>query len=152
MAGYNKVILIGYTGGDPEPLVWGGGREGSKFRFATSRKGKDGRDVTQWHNILVWSESNAKFANTYVKLGAMLLIEGEIEYVRDEYNGAIRDTTNIVVGAFGGRIEILSSKAEGGATARARGGPAGYAEQSGGRTAPPPPRDLRDDLDDEIPF
>lgn len=153
MADLNKVMLIGRLGKDPERKTMQDGKEYSRFSLATSRGPRD-KEVTQWHNVTVWAEQAAKFINEYGRAGSLVYVEGEIEYRQYDKGGVTMYATNIIVPDFRGSVSILKDSTarsdDRGGTSRARGTPAGYAEQSGGRS--PPPKDLRDDLEDEIPF
>lgn len=77
---YNKVILIGNIGKDPEIKELTSTSKAS-FPLATSErvKGKDGayKDMTEWHNIVIWGD-NAKKISEYTK-GDRVLIEGKIK-------------------------------------------------------------------------
>ena len=57
--GINKVILIGRLGFDPEAKPMKGDKEFCKLRLATSNK-VNGEEITQWHNVVIWSEQNAR--------------------------------------------------------------------------------------------
>lgn len=82
----NKAILIGNVGSDPEIRTTGGGSRVAQFSLATGYRKKDGTDVTQWHRIVVWERQNAgggdpfNVIEKFVKKGAKLYVEGEIEY------------------------------------------------------------------------
>jgi single-strand DNA-binding protein len=77
----NKVILVGNVGRDPEIRYLESGVAKCTFTLATSEtyKNKTGEKVTntEWHNIVIWREL-AKAAETYVKKGMQLYIEGKI--------------------------------------------------------------------------
>ena len=80
----NKLFLLGHVGGDPEIKSFDNGSIAS-FNLATTEKGyttKTGAvvpDSTQWHRIVA-KAGLAKFAETYVKKGAALFIEGKVIY------------------------------------------------------------------------
>lgn len=76
----NKVILIGFVGNDPEMSFPEAGSVIARFSLATSEKrGSDGREVTDWHKIVMLGEK-ARFAENYIRKGAKLFIEGRIKY------------------------------------------------------------------------
>jgi single-strand DNA-binding protein len=157
MSGINKVILLGRLGKDPEHGTTSNGKEYSRFSLATSYGSRE-KEVTQWHNVTVWNEFNARYIKDYAVKGSTVYVEGEIEYRQYDKDGVTMYATNILVN-FNGTVQVIKDGRgrgdnEGGTrtqagTGRARGA-ASYAEQSGGRGAPP--KDMRDDLDDEIPF
>jgi single-strand DNA-binding protein len=77
----NKVILIGHLGKDAETKFTPNGVSRSTFTLATSRRSKDQqsgewKDVTDWHNIVLWKSENV--AN-YLLKGKQVYIEGHLE-------------------------------------------------------------------------
>lgn len=76
----NKVILLGNVGNDPEMSFPEAGTAIAKFSLATSElRGVDGREVTDWHKIVMMGEK-AHFAERYIRKGTKLFIEGRIKY------------------------------------------------------------------------
>jgi single-strand DNA-binding protein len=112
MAGFNRVILIGNLGSDPEMRYTAGGTAVCKFSLATSRKftGKDGQkqEKTEWHRIVAWAKL-AEICGQYLGKGKQVMIEGRIEYGSYEKDGVKHYTTDIVaenmtmLGTAGGR-------------------------------------------------
>jgi single-strand DNA-binding protein len=77
----NKVILLGNLGKDAETKFTPSGISISKFSLATGRRNKDQqsgewKDVTDWHNIVVWRTENV--ANFLLK-GKQIYLEGRLE-------------------------------------------------------------------------
>ena len=76
---FNKVILIGNVGKDPEVKTIND-TQVAKFSLATSESYKDKQGVrktiTEWHNIECWGNL-AGIVESYVKKGSQLLIEGK---------------------------------------------------------------------------
>jgi single-strand DNA-binding protein len=77
----NKVILLGHLGKDAETKFTPSGISVSKFSLATGRRSKDSqtgewKDVTDWHNIVMWRTENV--ANFLLK-GKQIYLEGRIE-------------------------------------------------------------------------
>ena len=76
---FNKVILIGNVGKDPEIKTINETKV-AKFSLATSESYKDKQGVrktiTEWHNIECWGNL-AGIIESYVKKGSQLLIEGK---------------------------------------------------------------------------
>lgn len=102
---YNKVILIGNVGRDPE-IRYVETRPVASFSLATTerpRKRADGTTIperTEWHNIIMW-DSNAEFAEKYIRKGARLFIEGKIRYRTWEDRNTIKhNVTEIYVENF----------------------------------------------------
>ncbi|NOQ70673.1 MAG: single-stranded DNA-binding protein [Crocinitomix sp.] len=84
MAGsVNKVILIGNLGKDPEVRYLENGTGVANFSIATSETFTDKntgqkREITDWHNIVLW-RGLAKIAETYLKKGMKVYIEGKLK-------------------------------------------------------------------------
>ena len=100
----NTVTLIGHLGNAPEFKELDNGTTLAKFSLATdeSYKNKNGDKIesTQWHNLIVWG-SLAKTANTYLKKGSYLMIEGRITTETwDNKEGIKQYRTQIVVNEF----------------------------------------------------
>lgn len=108
---FNKVILIGNLGKDPEIVPFQDGNKIAKFSLATTEKGfktKSGIDVpekTQWHNIVV-KGSLAEVVEKYVHKGDKLCIEGKLEY-RSYGEG---DTKKYITEIIATNMEMLSGK------------------------------------------
>lgn len=85
MAGsVNKVILIGNVGADPEIRRTQDGRPIANLRIATSETWRDRnsgerREKTEWHTVVVFNEGLCKVVEQYVKKGAKLYIEGQLQ-------------------------------------------------------------------------
>lgn len=76
----NKVILIGFVGNDPEMSFPESGNAVARFSLATSEaRGNEGREVTDWHKIIMIGEK-ARFAENYIRKGSRLFVEGRIKY------------------------------------------------------------------------
>ena len=99
MAGVNKATIMGRLGRDPETTYTAGGVAICKFSMATSRKNKQGEEITQWHRCTSFSKS-AELIQQYVHKGDLFYIEGEINYGEYEKDGVKRYTTDIIVREF----------------------------------------------------
>ena len=81
MSGVNKVILLGRVGQDPEIKLVGETKV-AKVSLATSERYKDksGNKVenTEWHNLELW-DGLAKIAESYLKKGSQIYVEGKIK-------------------------------------------------------------------------
>lgn len=97
--GYNRVVLVGNVGKDPELRYTASGVPVATFSLATSEmwKDKDGqqRERTDWHSIVAWSKL-AEIIQEIVKKGSRLLVEGKIQTRSYEKNGEKRSVTEIV--------------------------------------------------------
>ena len=99
MAGVNKVILLGRLGNNPEMSQTQSGMAVCKFSLATSKKRKDGEEVTSWHRCTAFGRT-AEAITRYVSKGQQLYVEGELSYGQYEKDGIVRYTTDIFVNEF----------------------------------------------------
>lgn len=85
MASFNKIILCGYVGGDPDVKSVGNGLMKADLSIATERHRKNANGekskATDWHRVVFW-EKKAEIVQQYVKKGSLLLVEGSLQ-VRD---------------------------------------------------------------------
>ena len=161
MAGsVNKVILVGNLGADPEVRRLNSGDPVVNMRIATSETWRDKgsgerRERTEWHNVVIFNDNLAKVAEQYLKKGAKVYVEGQLQTRKwQDQQGQDRYTTEIVLQKFRGELQMLDSRGagEGGQVGYDRGGSRGsdfgqsgpVEDRGGGRSSA--------DLDDEIPF
>jgi len=140
---YNKVIVSGHLGKDPEMRFTPNGSPVASFSIAVNRMvgrsdSGDRREETDWFNVVAWNKL-AEFCNQYLTKGQRVLVEGRLQTRSwDDQNGQKQYRTEIIandVMFIGAR-----SPQAGGAPVGARSGSA-----AGG-----PPDDMMD-LDD-LPF
>ena len=153
MAGsVNKVILIGNLGADPEVRHLNSGDPVVNLRIATSESWRDKntgerRERTEWHSVVIFNENIAKVAEQYLKKGAKVYIEGQLQTRKwQDQSGSDRYTTEIVLQKFRGELQMLG----GGEGREDSGGERrsdNRREDNGGER-----RSFARDLDDEIPF
>jgi len=175
MAGsVNKVILVGNLGKDPEVRRMQDGRPIVNLTVATSETWRDKnsgerKERTEWHRVVIFSEGLAKVAEQYLKKGAKVYLEGQLQTRKwQDQQGLDRYTTEVVLQGFNSQLTMLD---------RAGGGSGGgdYASEeggsnfgstgfSGGRGAPARQpamagagmagagAEAREDMNDEIPF
>jgi single-strand DNA-binding protein len=78
---FNKIILVGYLGRDPELKHTPQGTAVCKFSVATSerRKGASGEpeETTTWFRVTVWGRQ-AELANEYLSKGRQVYVEGRL--------------------------------------------------------------------------
>ena len=79
---YQKVIIMGNLGGDPEMRYMQDGTAVTNFSVATNRKWTDKasgepREETIWFRVSVWGRQ-AEAANEYLSKGRQVLVEGEL--------------------------------------------------------------------------
>jgi len=131
MAGVNKAIILGHLGQNPEISYTQSGLAVCKFSLATSRKQKNGQEVTQWHRCTAFDKAGELIAK-YVSKGNMLYIEGEINYSQYEKDGVTKYSTDIIVrefnfiGSGGGRQDGNQNTQQGGGYQGNQQGGGGY--------------------------
>lgn len=172
MAGsVNKVILVGNLGADPEIRRLNSGDPVVNIRIATSESWRDKnsgerKEKTEWHNVVIFNDNLAKVAEQYLKKGAKVYVEGQLQTRKwQDQQGNDRYTTEIVLQKFRGELQMLDTKNGGGGDRdddrggnvnRSSGGGGGRSSdfggggfgggQGGGN------RQSSRELDDEIPF
>jgi single-strand DNA-binding protein len=161
--GVNKVILVGNLGKDPEVRRLNSGDPVVSFPLATSETWRDKqtgerRERTEWHNVVIFNDNLAKVAEQYLKKGAKVYIEGQLQTRQwEDQSGQKRYTTEVVIQRFRGDLQMLDSRGAGagaGASGDTNGrgaefGSSGPMQRGGGdRTG----ARIGEELDDEIPF
>jgi single-strand DNA-binding protein len=146
MAGsVNRVILVGNLGKDPEIKNLGGNKIVANLSIATSETWKDKssgerKERTEWHRVVIWNEKLAEVAEQYLRKGAKVYIEGQLQTRKwTDQSGAERYSTEVVLQGFQCTLTMLDG--------RNSGGGEGGAGRSAGRAAA-----RNDDFDDDIPF
>ncbi|NYJ09457.1 single-strand DNA-binding protein [Rhizobium leguminosarum] len=168
MAGsVNKVILIGNVGADPEIRRTQDGRPIANLRIATSETWRDRnsgerREKTEWHTVVVFNEGLCKVVEQYVKKGAKLYIEGQLQTRKwQDQQGQDRYSTEVVLQGFGSTLTMLDGRGEGGGASSGGGRGSSNNDYGDDYGAPAPsssPRrgggggNFSRDLDDDIPF
>jgi len=83
MRGYNRVILVGTVGMDPESTLTKNGKLISRFRMVTNESKKNDKgeyeNVAQWHTVKLFGNL-AEVAGDYVRKGSRVCVEGRINY------------------------------------------------------------------------
>ena len=74
---YQKLIIIGNLGRDPELKYSVDGKPNTTFSVATSRKYND-TDETTWFRVSVWG-NQADPCNQYLRKGSKVLVEGRLK-------------------------------------------------------------------------
>lgn len=166
MAGsVNKVILIGNLGADPEVRKTQDGRPIANLRIATSETWRDKatgerKEKTEWHRVVIFNEGLARIAEQYLKKGAKVYIEGQLQTRKwQDQSGQDRYSTEVVLQGFNSVLTMLDGRSGGGGGGSSFGGSdegsdfgGGSSSGGGSRRAPAPAGGGRGDMDDEIPF
>ncbi len=134
MAGsVNKVILVGNVGKDPEIRRTQDGRPIANLSIATSESWRDKatgekKEKTEWHRVVIFSEPLCKIVEQYVKKGAKLYIEGQLQTRKwTDQSGAEKYSTEVVLQGFNGSLTMLDGAGGG------RGAGAGAGMQESGQ-------------------
>src|ERR1700754_3505827 len=139
MAGsVNKVILVGNLGADPEIRTLGSGDGVANLRVATSETWRDrssgGRkERTEWHRVVIFNDNLVKVAESYLRKGSKVYIEGAIQTRKwTDQSGVEKFSTEVVLQKFRGELTMLGGRGDG---ASDRGGDEGGYGFGGGAPA-----------------
>ena len=112
---YQKLIVIGNLGRDPEMRHTPDGKAVTSFSVATSRKYND-KDETTWFRVSVWGKQ-AESCNQYLTKGSKVLVEGRL---RPDSNTGAPQVFQKKDGSWGSSYEVyadtvrfLSARGEG---------------------------------------
>jgi single-strand DNA-binding protein len=154
---FNKVIVVGNLGRDPELRYTPQGTPCCTFSIASNerRRGRDGaemQDVTTWFRVTVWGKQ-AETVSKYLTKGRSVYVEGRLHVSEwTDKEGKPRYTLEVnatdvqfIGGAQEG--ERLGLPASGGEYGRAAAATTGRAAAGGGGRTAPQPAD-----EDDIPF
>ncbi|GAB4462406.1 MAG: single-stranded DNA-binding protein [Anaerolineae bacterium] len=147
---YQKLVIVGNLGTDPELRYTPSGQAVTNFNVATNRKwtGSDGQlnEETTWFRVSVWGKQ-AEACNQYLSKGRQVLVEGRLTVDRESggprvwqaqdgsYRASYEVTAEVVRFMSGGRGE----------SGGYNDNQSAYAGPSGGGSAPAV-------TEDEIPF
>ncbi len=162
----NKAIILGNLGKDPELRYTQTGKAVVRFTVATSERGRDGTDRTEWHNVTAWDKL-AELVDRLVGKGNKVYVEGRLrthEYT--DRDGNRRWNTEIVAREMvfltttenrgGGPRPPGGDGGGGGDWDKARpaggGGGGGDGGGGGGGSQPAPKDDIPYSDDEDIPF
>ncbi len=153
MASFNKIMIVGYLGRDPEIRYTPQGQAVCNFSIATTERKKDNtgefQDLTTWFKITVWGRQ-AEVANQYLSKGKQVYVEGRLRQTEYTDREGMKRTT-LEVNATD--IQFLGSRGdEGGGMG---GGP--HAGSSSGAQSSPKQQhadegDFGGPSDSDIPF
>src|SRR3954452_3491692 len=141
MAGsVNKVILVGNLGRDPEVRHTQDGRSIVNLSVATSENWRDKqtgerKEKTEWHRVVIFNENLGKIAEQYLKKGAKVYVEGQLQTRKyTDKDGAEKYTTEIVLQKYRGELTMLDGRSEGGGDRAERPAMAGAGAGEGSRS------------------
>jgi len=146
---FNKIIIVGNLGRDPELRYTPQGTPVCSFSVATNDKRKDKageqQDITTWFRVTAWGRQ-AETASQYLTKGQSVYIEGRLRLEEwTDRDGKQRSTLEVHATDMqfigGGRSEDAATPSQNTATASA----------TGSKAAPSQPPD-NEFSDDDIPF
>lgn len=121
---YNKVIIIGHLGADPELRRTESGTSVANLSVATSESwvvNGEKKERTTWHRVVVW-EKMADHCDEYLSKGKRVLVEGKLQTRKyTDKDNIERYAMEIVANT----VKFLTPKSETGGSSK----------------APPPPSD-----------
>lgn len=150
MSSFNKIILVGNLGRDPELRYTPQGTPVCSFSMATNEKRRDRNtgeniDKVTWFRVTLWGRQ-AETASQYLQRGRPVYIEGRLR--TEEYTD--RDgnkRTSLEINATD--MQFISS---GNGNGNAQSAAAGAQSASTSAQAPPAEPDLPPPSDDDVPF
>ena len=145
--------------------TFGNGGKVANFSLATSENWRDRqsgerREKTEWHRVVIFNEQLGKVAEQYLKKGAKVYLEGQLQTRSwEDQSGQKKYTTEIVLQRYRGELQMLDSRGQGGDGGGSYGGgddrfgqqspnQVGGGSQGGNRGG----FGGGGELDDEIPF
>lgn len=140
MISFNKIILMGNLGRDPELRYTAQGSPVCNFTLATS-EGKGDKEKTTWFRVTFFNKQ-AEVASQYLAKGKLVYVEGRVslnEYV--DRDGKPRTSLEV----FGTELKLMDKRSGGDGQTYQR---AGYDQTRKGTED----HDQRVPSEDEIPF
>lgn len=139
---YQKLVIVGNLGGDPEMRYTPSGQAVTNFSVATNRRWSDNsgnqQEETVWFRVSVWGRM-AEVCNQYLSKGRQVMVEGRLRpdpetgnpRIWTDQNGQPKASYEMV----GLEVKFLGGRGEG-----------GYSDANGGAQEAP------GIAEDEIPF
>lgn len=145
MASVNKVTLLGALGADPEIRRSKDGKPIANLNVATSEQWRDAqgerKEKTTWHRVVIFNEGLCKVAESYLKKGSKVYLEGSLQTRKwTDQNGVEKYQTEVVLQGFNATLVMLDGPQD-----RQESAPAKKQE----RTAPAQSPAF---YDDDVPF
>lgn len=116
MAGsVNKVVLIGRLGSDPDIRQFSSGDKIANLSLATSESWKDKstgerKERTEWHRIVVKNKGLVTVCENYLKKGAQIYVEGQLQTRSWEKDGQKQYATEVILAPFNSTLAMLDSR------------------------------------------
>lgn len=116
MSGVNKAIVLGNLGKDPEIRQTTDGKKIANLSIATSETWTDKatnekQEKTEWHRVVIFNSHLSEIAEKYLKKGSKVYVEGSMKTRKyTDNNGIEKYTTEIVLSAYDGALQIVDTK------------------------------------------
>jgi single-strand DNA-binding protein len=113
MASFNKIIIVGYLGRDPEIRYTPQGQAVTNFSMASTERRKDQsgemQDITTWFKVTFFGRQ-AEVANQYLSKGKQVYVEGRLRQSEwTDREGTKRTTLEV----YGSDLQFLFSRDDG---------------------------------------
>ena len=151
-ASLNKVFLIGRLGNDPEIKQMSNGKNVARLSLATSDTWKDKntgekKEKTEWHRIVIFNEGLVNVVQQYLKKGAQVYIEGQIQTTKyTDNSGQEKYSTQIVLQGYNSTLTMLGA----GSSSSSKIEDSSMNQDNS--SLPSDNNISSNDLDDEVPF
>lgn len=144
--GFNKVILLGNLGADPDLRSTQGGQSVLRLRLATTERyldpNKEWKERTEWHNVTVWGKRGEALHRILTK-GSTIFVEGSLRTTSYEKDGNKVYKTEVVaqnIVLSGSRPSADRGQQDAPPPAQRGGGNYNSGGHGGGRPAQPAPQ------------
>jgi len=115
MGSINRVTIVGNLGQDPEVRTTNTGALVVTLSVATSENWTDKqtgekRERTEWHRVVIFNQGLAKIARDYLKKGAQIYLEGQLQtrkWTTDD--GIDRYSAEVTLQPYRGVLTMLGS-------------------------------------------
>ncbi|PCJ42299.1 MAG: single-stranded DNA-binding protein [Alphaproteobacteria bacterium] len=113
MGSINRVTIVGNLGQDPEVRTTNTGALVVSLSVATTDNWTDKqtgekRQRTEWHRVVIFNQSKAKIARDYLKKGAQVYLEGQLQTRKwTTEDGQDRYSTEVTLQPYHGVLTLL---------------------------------------------
>jgi single-strand DNA-binding protein len=149
---------VGNLGADPVVRHTQDGKPIVNLSIATTESWRDRssgerKEKTEWHRVVIFSEGLAKVAEQYLKKGASVYIEGQLQTRKyTDKDGVEKYSTEIVLQNFNSNLTMLGGRGGGDSAGMGGGDDFGASSPMERPRTSSPKQSFTRDLDDEVPF
>jgi single-strand DNA-binding protein len=108
---FNKVIIGGRLGRDPEFINFEDGNRAARLSIATTEQWTSGgarQEKTDWHTAALFKKAAVTFAERSLKKGDLVMVEGRLENRSYQKDGQTHYVTEIAVREGRGDIHLMA--------------------------------------------